>query len=44
MIFLTNTILYNHVIVFGTYDRFFNYNLLQEIISLDILTTRESCT
>ena len=47
MVILTNTILYNRMIVIGSYHEFFTPTeqsyLLQDIINLDILTTCESC-
>ena len=47
MVILTRMILYNRMIINGSYHKFFTFteqsHLLSDIISLDILTTHESC-
>ena len=45
MVILTRTILYNHMIVNGSYHKFFTFteqsHLLLDIVSLNTLTTHE---
>ena len=47
MVILTRMILYNRMTINGSYHKFFTFieesHLLCDIISLDILTTHESC-